>query len=497
MGFNLGAFAGGLAQGGMSTYQMMQAIESQKKRDELVEMQTQDAKDERTGKAALRSAISETPTSNNSFAPNFGGTGGIDADTAPVPVKTTDAERMAGLTQRAIAGGADPMAVQKYQLGTYQLQNERRTSELNQKKFDLHQEREDNQNVLEGFVKSNDAAGIVNHFGPIMAKETGQSYALVNKPDGQVVEIRDVKGKLVDSHKADASYLAGKLAPAMEKHYLSKWSALDPEFGLKVSANKTAERGVEVHEKDLAEKMRVGLFSAQAKQALGAANASNSHASLYQNMIKVSNSSMEGAEVMKPFLKEFSELDEKDQAGDKGRALLIQGATAAAKKSGDITGVINALKKPDRMAVSHADLNKAVENLAGSTIIDEKTGKKVSFSSLPSDEQYRLARTAISGGTDEGGGGGINPGKDDKAKMDALKNNKGGATTGTTTTTPAAAIPTKTTTTTIAPPKVDRKISYGTPRYSMKGLPGSYSSEEEAKQAWEKRHKSNLNFNPD
>jgi len=497
MGFNLGAFAGGLAQGGMSTYRMLEDIESQKKRDALIEMQTQDAKDERAGKAALRTAISETPTTNNTFAPNFGGTGGIDADTAPVPVKTTDSERMAGLTQRAIAAGADPMAVQKYQLGTYQLQNERRTSELNQKKFDLHQDREDKENKLQELVKANDAAGIVNYFGPLMAKETGHSYGIVNKPDGQVVEIRDDKGKLVESHKADAAYLAGKLSPAIDQHYISKWAALDPDFGLKVTANKVAERGVAVHEKDLAEKIKVGLFSAQAAQAKGAANASNAHASLYQNMVKVANSSMEGAEVMKPFLKEFSELDEKDQAGDKGRALLIQGATAAAKKSGDITGIINALKKPDRMAISHADLNKTVENLAGSTVINPDTGKKVSFSSLPPDEQYRLARTAIGGGTDEGGGGGINPGKDDKAKMDALKKDKGGAATGTTTTTPAAAIPTKATTTTIAPPKVDRKISYGTPRYSMKGLPGSYSSEEEAKKAWEKAHKSNLNFNDD
>jgi len=86
MAFNLGAFAGGLAKGGMDTYQTLEAIESQKKRDALTELQTKEAEQAMKGREALRTAVSEQG-GEKTFTPNFSGTGGMDTnDVAPTPL---------------------------------------------------------------------------------------------------------------------------------------------------------------------------------------------------------------------------------------------------------------------------------------------------------------------------------------------------------------------------------------------------------------------------
>lgn len=60
MAFSLGAFAGGMAQTGMNTYQMLEAIESQKKRDALIELQMQEAKQNMADRAAIKGLGKET-----------------------------------------------------------------------------------------------------------------------------------------------------------------------------------------------------------------------------------------------------------------------------------------------------------------------------------------------------------------------------------------------------------------------------------------------------
>jgi len=60
MGFNFGAFAGGLAQGGMNTYQMLESNESQKKRDALIEMQAQQMRQENDQQRRLDAAYANT-----------------------------------------------------------------------------------------------------------------------------------------------------------------------------------------------------------------------------------------------------------------------------------------------------------------------------------------------------------------------------------------------------------------------------------------------------
>jgi hypothetical protein len=60
MGFNFGAFAGGLAQGGIGTYKMLEDLESQKKRDALIEMQAQEMKQNMADRAAIKELGKDT-----------------------------------------------------------------------------------------------------------------------------------------------------------------------------------------------------------------------------------------------------------------------------------------------------------------------------------------------------------------------------------------------------------------------------------------------------
>ena len=110
-------------------------------------------------------------------------------------------------------------------------------------------------------------------------------------------------------------------------------------------------RQVAVSEKELKEKMEVGLFKAQANQANAAGNASNEHANLYKNMVSIAKENREAGQAMKPFIEEFAKLTPEEQAGTKGQGILLSAATTAARKTGDVTGIINALKKPDKSGV--------------------------------------------------------------------------------------------------------------------------------------------------
>lgn len=122
---------------------------------------------------------------------------------------------------------------------------------------------------------------------------------------------------------------------------------------------KNAQTGAD----ELKAKMDAGLFGAQAEQARGAAASSRAHAGVYNNMVSLSKKNAEAGEAMKPYVKKFEALTPEQQAGPEGQALLLEAATAAARKSGDITGILNALKKPDRGSVSSEERTAAYRDL--------------------------------------------------------------------------------------------------------------------------------------
>ena len=295
MAFNLGSFAGGLASGASNTYMSLNQIENMKQERAFKE-------EERAKQNALDTAYAETygagdTKTNVSYGiPGADGTKPTeytDVDgpgVAPTTTQTayTAKQKAEDFQRKAAALGARGTDVQKTMAGGYQLENERRTNETNQKKFELIQARNESEATLKGFVDAKDPAGLVGHFGPMLAAQTGHSYAMVSGPKGQTVEIRDGKGKLVESHKADAEYIAGKLGPAMEDHYLSQFSALDPEFGLKVRKDKRESRELDIKEPYY--KAEANKANAQAS-ALGAADSDRRKTSspVYQKMLEQGN----------------------------------------------------------------------------------------------------------------------------------------------------------------------------------------------------------------
>lgn len=128
--------------------------------------------------------------------------------------------------------------------------------------------------------------------------------------------------------------------------YIKERNAASQETTAQAAATNAA-----TNVKHLDAQIKANLFGAQANQANAAANASNAHAAVYKNMVDLAKTNKEAADAMKPFLKEYGEMSAEDQLGSKGQAKLVEAATAAAKKTGDITGIINQLKKPDKSGI--------------------------------------------------------------------------------------------------------------------------------------------------
>lgn len=295
MAFNLGAFAGGLAKGGMDTYQTLTAI--QREQEKADREKAEQAKADALDKAYAQTyGAGDTQTKVSYGVPGTEGakpTEYTEMDAPAMAPTVTDtpytAKQKAIDFQRTAARlGARGADVQKTMAGGYQLENERRTNEINQAKFDLVQERNDAEAKLKGFIENKDVAGLVSHFGPALAAETGHSYALVSGPKGQTVDVLDAKGKKVDSFKADADILAKKLGPALEEHYLSKWAALDPEAALKLKSSKQKDRELDIKEPYY--KAEANKANAQAS-ALGAADSERRKTSspAYQKMLEQGN----------------------------------------------------------------------------------------------------------------------------------------------------------------------------------------------------------------
>jgi hypothetical protein len=125
------------------------------------------------------------------------------------------------------------------------------------------------------------------------------------------------------------------------------------------AAEKNAQTGAD----ELQAKITAGLFGAQAEQARGAAASSRAHAVVYSNMAALAKSNAEAGKVMKPYIEEFAKLSPEDQAGAKGQSVLLEAATAAAKKTGDVTAIITALRKPDSSEVSTEERKEAYQDL--------------------------------------------------------------------------------------------------------------------------------------
>lgn len=119
-----------------------------------------------------------------------------------------------------------------------------------------------------------------------------------------------------------------------------------------------AAKNAETSASELAQKIKADLFGAQARlqgaqatSALASANQANAHAGVYNNMVKLANENREAGAAVKEAIAKYDALPDAEKS-TKGPQILIDGAVAAAKKTGDITGILNALKKPDKSGVN-------------------------------------------------------------------------------------------------------------------------------------------------
>lgn len=343
MAFNLGAFAGGLAKGGMDTYQTLEAIDSQKKRDALVELQTKEAEQAMKGREALRSAIAEQGDMNTvNPAQMMAGPApqGLPQEGGYMTPEVQASEKLARVRQRALEGGADPTAVMQYA-------NAQRadTSAFNtEKAFEW----------MRGIDKTVTEKGLARaaeeHLLPEYNKNKGMlndglTASILNDKKGTFVQFKDSTGKVMKTEPLNMQTFnyardevgAAMLAAAGPEHFYKA-----REYGLKA-------REVDLKGKELDAK--IPLYKAQAGLA-------SAHTGVYNNMLETAKTNKAAGEAMKPYLDEFAALSEEDQLGQKGQAVLLKGATAGASKSKDLAGVVTMLRKPDRAVVS-AEQEKA------------------------------------------------------------------------------------------------------------------------------------------
>jgi hypothetical protein len=219
MGFNFGAALGAAAKSGTETYAMLE--EQKRKEAEMVRQNEVHAawKKEQAGKEALRTAAAEMPTGNTVPVQQFGtGSGGVDEDRPMVQQPISQSEKLAQFQQRALALGADPMAVQQHVASSFQLNKLKREDDVNEqyvalkathdKKFaDLHTGMQDT------FAKDG-AAGVIKTYGDQYKQITGNTIKLM----GNDAIITDSKGKPVGA-PIPVSQLPMAAEEALKSHY--------------------------------------------------------------------------------------------------------------------------------------------------------------------------------------------------------------------------------------------------------------------------------------
>jgi hypothetical protein len=397
MGFNFGAFAGGLAKGGMDTYTAMKSIERQdeelKLRKQEVEFRAEQAAREREAYAetqGLRTAAKETYGAVGKPQTFVGGEMGPVPEGAPqysVDLAKQDVspytEAQAGKDYLAKARAINPEKAAVAEATQLGLSTARRT--------EGYAKRQEtalgfNQNVLADLATNNGDIGAVlnKHFIPLYNEnklpgvaDGGTAKVVQNAVGGGssiVITGKDGKDSVMPADIKTLQMLTGKVQDLMmsssspENYWKGKEQAVK-EGTLKAqqtSADAAASNAA-TSSRELEQKISAGLFGAQAGLAKAQAGQATAHAALYNNMVTMAKEKTAAGEALKPFIEDFAKLTPEEQQGSKGQQILTEGALAAAKKSGDVTGLIAQLKKPDRSVVSAEMEKSAMEEYRGAT----------------------------------------------------------------------------------------------------------------------------------
>lgn len=359
MAFNLGAFAGGLAQGGANTYFKMG--EMQRQEEELAmrkqeaayqeELRNQERELNKITALTLGSGDKRMVADQSTVNQGYEGADG-PAATGYKEVAYTPQQQMADFKQRALAAGV-PLQKVTAVSGAHRAEKYAEKEEL---ALDFN-----NQVMSDVKANPNDLGAVFKkHFEPLYNEgklpglNDGSKVELI--PDGkggQSMLFKDAKGKPtqppvpLDIHAMEA--------------ITQKWG--DLMLRSSNPANYWRSRDTDLKERELGYKgeevgIKKALLPSEIAKNMGAANQANMHASVYGNMLQTAKESKEAGKAMQPFLDEFAAMTPEDQNGAKGQAVLLKGATAGAQKSKDLAGIVSMLRKPDRALVS-AEQEKA------------------------------------------------------------------------------------------------------------------------------------------
>lgn len=391
MAFNLGAFAGGLAQGGANTYFRMG--EAQRQEEELAMRKQEAAYQEelRQQERKLNEITSQTLGMGDTRVTGqdyTGVTGGID--TAEPALKTeayTPQQKMADFKQRALSAGVPLQKV---------------TATASAQRAEKYAEKEEmalgfSQQVMDDIKANPTDLGVVfkKHFqgqyneGKLPGLGDGKTAEVVPvATGGQSIVLKDAKGKVtktiplnVDTIQALTQKWAGAMMASSSP--ASWWKSREEDL-----------KSREVGAKEALVPSEIAKNQALASQA-------TAHAGVYNNLLTTAKENKAAGEAMKPYLDEFAALTPEEQSGAKGQAVLLKGATAGAQKSKDLAGIVSMLRKPDRAAVSperdkaaHAALNAAIETGDQKKIDFAKSQYQDVFGEDPLVKQVREAMEA-------------------------------------------------------------------------------------------------------
>jgi hypothetical protein len=297
------------------------------------------------GREALRSAIAEQGDMNTATP------GAMMAGPAPMGLpqeggymtpEVAASEKLARVRQRALEGGADPTAVMQYA-------NAQRadTSAFNTDKA-FEWMRKSDQVVADKGLRAAAEEYLLPHYNANKGTlNDGLTAKIVDTKNGPVVQFSDSKGNVQNDRTRQLTMDTFRLA--RDEVGASMLAAAGPEHFYKTQELGLKKQTLGLQREELNAKKP--LYAAQANQA-------NAHASVYGNMLQTAKDSKEAGKAMQPFLDEFAQMTPEEQAGSKGQAVLLKGATAGAQKSKDLAGIVTMLRKPDRAAVS-AEQEKA------------------------------------------------------------------------------------------------------------------------------------------
>lgn len=381
----MSAFARGFQMGG-EMYDSAERMKLAKEQQQWAREEAEAKRGEREREAAIRAAGAETLGMVDKPMEYQGGAmgpqpedmqTGLRPDIATAPAKMYSADQAQQDYLRRLRG-IDVGKAQQYEKGALELGALKRTARYADKEeLALNF----NNTILRDLkdAKGDISAVVEKHFIPLYNddklpgfKDGGKATIVPSAVGGGksvLFTYKDGKQEVMDINLANLEQITKFTQREMMRSSSPEnyWKSMQTDIQKQqadagTTSAQAAATNAATNASELAQKIKANLFGAeanlrgaQATSALASAKQATAHAGVYENMVKLANENREAAEAIKPFLKDYSELSAEDQMGSKGQAVLVQAAAAAAKKTGDVTGIINALKKADKSQLPEVD----------------------------------------------------------------------------------------------------------------------------------------------